>query len=418
MSVFRSFWFVVVALLLVAIAVLLSIYLGWLEALWDWLREGIATQMVTEEEIITTTMESNSTTIRNVGLVVGGIIAIGLAVWRSRVAERQADAAQQQAIVSQQQADLAQRGLLNERYQKGAEMLGSDVLSVQMGGIFALQWLAEEHSERYHVQIMRLLCAFVRNLSVDSDLEGSDGSRRELAIRESVQAAMNIIGKRNEIVIENEKANDFEIDLRSTNLSQMNLQHLNLSGANLDGANLGRANLVSTNLSGAKLHGTFLGHARLSHANLYCARLRNADLHRAILIDAKLVGAHLDDSCLRHADLMRANLSKAKLPRVDLTDAYLLETKFPCADLTRANLTDAYLKDTDLYCAQLWRTNLSGTELVDTNSSLRNRISKLRLTQGQLGHAARGTDTAPKWEDEIYDVNTGKPLIWHDSPFK
>ena len=28
---------------------------------------------------------------------------------------------------------------------------------------YALQRLAEEHPERYHIQIMRLFCAFVRN---------------------------------------------------------------------------------------------------------------------------------------------------------------------------------------------------------------------------------------------------------------
>ena len=63
--------------------------------------------------------ESVSATVRNMGVVIGGVIAIVLAVWRSMVAERQADTAQQ--------------GLLNERYQKGAEMLGSDLLSVRAG---------------------------------------------------------------------------------------------------------------------------------------------------------------------------------------------------------------------------------------------------------------------------------------------
>ena len=44
-------------------------------------------------------------------------------------------------------------------------MLGNDVLSVRlMGGIriIALQRLAEEHPEQYHVQIMRLFCALAR----------------------------------------------------------------------------------------------------------------------------------------------------------------------------------------------------------------------------------------------------------------
>ena len=100
---------------------------------WCWLNDG----------------ESGSTTIRNLGLVVAAMIALPLAIWRSIVAERQ--------------VETAQRGLLNERYQKGAEMLGSGVLAVRLGGVYALAGLAREHPEDYHMKIVSLLCAFVRN---------------------------------------------------------------------------------------------------------------------------------------------------------------------------------------------------------------------------------------------------------------
>ena len=73
--------------------------------------------------------KSGSTTIRNIFLVVAALIARPLAVWRSKVAERQANAAQKKS-------QIAQVGPLNERYQKGAEMLGSDVLSVRVGAYY------------------------------------------------------------------------------------------------------------------------------------------------------------------------------------------------------------------------------------------------------------------------------------------
>ena len=69
--------------------------------------------------------ESSSATIRNLALVVSVVVALPLAIWRSMVAARQ--------------AETAYRGLLNERYQKGSEMLGSNVLSVRLGGIYALR---------------------------------------------------------------------------------------------------------------------------------------------------------------------------------------------------------------------------------------------------------------------------------------
>ena len=112
---------------------------------WDWLSGG----------------GSGSETIRNIGLVAAGLIALPLAIWR--------------AIVAGRQANTAQQGLLNERYQKGAAMLGNEVLSVRLGGIYALQRLAEDHPEQYHIQIMRLFCAFVRLPTRDQSLESGQG---------------------------------------------------------------------------------------------------------------------------------------------------------------------------------------------------------------------------------------------------
>ena len=111
---------------------------------WGWLSDG----------------ESGSTTIRNMGLVIGGAIALAIAGWRSVVADRQSRAAQRQA-------ETAEADLLNKRYQDGAAMLGSEVLAVRLAGIYALRRLAEEHAQECHIQAMRLLAAFVRHPGID-----------------------------------------------------------------------------------------------------------------------------------------------------------------------------------------------------------------------------------------------------------
>jgi len=93
-------------------------------------------------EILHNDTDSLSTTISNLSFVLGGIVAIELALWRSLVGERQ-------TAVAQRQAETAQRDMLNQQLQKGAEMLGSGVLSVRLGGIYALRHLAVEHPEQY-----------------------------------------------------------------------------------------------------------------------------------------------------------------------------------------------------------------------------------------------------------------------------
>ena len=168
--------------------------MDWLRSRWDWIvRNKFLTCVVVFAVgllvfgvvmvcrhwgwIVT---ESGSTILRNLGLVIGGLIAIGFGIWRGVVADRQAKA-------SQDQAKTSQRGLLNERYQKGAEMLGSEVLAVRLGGIYALQHLAEEEPELYHVPIMRLFCAFMRNLPDYTDKTATTSPLTEIYEKEIPQ---------------------------------------------------------------------------------------------------------------------------------------------------------------------------------------------------------------------------------------
>ena len=116
-------------------------------------------------------------TIRDIALAAAAVIGLPLAIWSGTVAYRQADTAQQ--------------GLLHERYQKGAEMLGSELLSVRLGGIYALQHLAEDHPGQYHIQIMRLFCAFVRHPTMDASAQAkSSPGRKYPRLREDVQAVI------------------------------------------------------------------------------------------------------------------------------------------------------------------------------------------------------------------------------------
>ena len=223
-------WFTLIAVLLLVGVVLSFVF-------WDWLRSG------------TPTPESYGTTIRNVGLLIGGVVALVFAIWRT--------------IVAQQQVDVAQRGLLNDRYQKGAEMLGNNVLSVRLGGIYTLQNLSKEHPEQYHVEVMRLLCAFVRYpADAKKQIPGQD-----------IQAAIDVVAARDRTLIALEDEESFVLDLRSAKL-----QRMDLSGAQLSMVNLSGAQLIGTNLCGTQLLGANLSGARLSEANLSDAQLSGANL--------------------------------------------------------------------------------------------------------------------------------------------
>ena len=153
--------------------------------------------------------------IRDYGLLIAATIAFPLGFWRSRVTERQASAAQRQVDAAQRQADTAQQNLLNERYQQGAEMLGSDVLAVRLGGIYALKRLAEEHPEQYHVQIMQLFCAFVRHPTEDEGVEAkSDTQMQPLLLRADVRGAVEAISDCHARQLKLEEDAQFQLDLQ------------------------------------------------------------------------------------------------------------------------------------------------------------------------------------------------------------
>ena len=273
-------------IIIVGAAAVLILLFGalWVYRNWGWLA------------MVTPSMESGSTTIRNIGLMIGGLFAVGFAIWRGVVANRQAKA-------SQHQAEISQRGLLNERYQKGAEMLGSAVLSVRLGGIYALQHLAEDVPEQYHVQIMRLLCAFVRHSTGDKDRDDNarpTGTEREpnikdYQVREDVQAAMTAIGDRSDGDIGLEKKEKFSPDL---------------SGAYLPFVYLFEANLTDVVLIDAKFY----------PANL-TVQEQDKSKNTFLFACAYLVGANLSNAFLTGADLTRAHLSGANLTGTNLTGA-------------------------------------------------------------------------------------------------
>ena len=296
---------------------------------WDWLAGD----------------ESASATIRNVGLVIAGSLAIPLAVWRAVVADKQASSARHQTTI-------AQKGLLNERYQKGAEMLGSAVLSVRLGGIYGLSSLAEDHPDQYHASIFQLLCTFVRRPPEEGkkaeteqiDRERSDNDHE---LRQDVQAAMTAISGRSEAGLGYERATRgflievtdsvaegvtvrraglFWLDLRGADLKYVDLLEARLSGANFGDADLSNATLLEANLSQAILWNANLSHARLWKANLSKADIsQNAILSNADLTNADLSDAHLFLADLSGASLRGANLSGVVLQRANLTGADLSE---------------------------------------------------------------------------------------------
>ena len=274
--------------------------------------------------------ESYSTTLRNVGLLFGGALALLLAFWRSRVADRQ--------------ARTAQVDVLDQRYQKGIEELGNTSPTKRLGGIYELQRLADEYPSQYHVPIMRRFCAALRESNDGGDT--NDESKIETEpphvapeIGDDVQALIDAVGSRSRA----------KVDLEGRVGFQLNLSHSDLRNASLSDANL--ASVPWLGLAGFSMMKLIRSGLR---TNLQDAKLCSAKLEFAKLSGADLEGACLCDAWLLRTDLSGANLVDANLHRALFWGPILSGAKFsrngqrPAKGIRQSDLDNCVADPTNL----------------------------------------------------------------------
>ena len=371
----------------VCVATVIALFL--IVDFWPWLSGG----------------ESGSTTVRNLALVLAGVIAVPLAAWRSFVADRQ--------------SRIAQQGLLNERYQKGGEMLGSEVLSVRLAGIYALQRLAAEHPEQYHLQVMRLFCAFVRLPTKDQSPEAGRTliqSGTLPGIRQDVESVLEAIGHRNPTQKALERKAEFRLDLRGADLSKSQIldadlsktmfSHANLSGVQFANTDLKEVSFRYADLSKSWIHEAKFTGADLAYVNLSGAMLQGAEMIKLNLHSVGLSGANLERAILTNSILQDADLTDAWLNQADLTGATFLRADLSRARLDRVDLTGAVLLDANLAGANFTGAILSGVRF----SSGGPQPAK-GLTQTQLDQAQASSDNPPNLLN-MFDAETGEQLVW------
>lgn len=300
---------------------------------------------------------------RNLMLTYGGAIALTLTARRLIVLNRQTVA--------------AEAGHRDGRFEKGTEMMSSKEITACFGGIAALERLARDHPEEYHIQCHNMFCVFVRHRFTAHDSEIATSSRVAKCPSE-IETAAKVIGyrlkKRKTAIEKIEKKGNFRIDLSGANLFGVKLKCSDFTKAILDNAqfgasdlsdsNLSGASLLSSNLSNAELSNADLSNALLTSANMSAATLKRVNLSEAQLHGADLSGANLEGANLCNAVFQGANLSGANFEGVDLSGANLYHADLTGASLKNANLRGAYLSEADLSGAELINVrNLGQPEL-------------------------------------------------------
>jgi hypothetical protein len=192
---------------------------------------------------------------------------------------------------------LTQQGQITDRYTKAIEQLGSDKLEVRLGGIYALERIAND-SVRDRVTVAEVLAAFIRNQAPWPPSRPGQYVENApikdipwLRIRApDVHAALTVLGRRRPPSAPIEVA---MLDLMRTDLRRADFPI---------GGNLEPVQLINARLQGALLPETQLRGAFLHNAVLQGAMLRRVQLQGAILHGVQLQGADFDDVQLQGAE--------------------------------------------------------------------------------------------------------------------
>ena len=200
--------------------------------------------------------ESLGSKLRNVAVIIAGLVAFPLAIAR--------------ILVVGGQADTAERSLANDRYQRGAEMLGHEQEIVRIGGIDALREVAQQYPDQYVRPAMRLLCAFLK--------KHCGNARRipKFSNRPDLQAAMEAVAS-------------FGPEQRGTYHDPDNRHSVNLGGISLfDGV------FARMNLAGLNFQNSGFDQSSLKGTNFSAADLRQSSFQTVNMLGTILEGAQID----------------------------------------------------------------------------------------------------------------------------
>ena len=250
-----------------------------------------------------------------IAVLLGVLVAastVPFALIRVWINDRTIKAAERSTAAAERTTNAAEQGLITDRINTAVTGLGVEKtvkqtasdgnvtentdanIEVRLGAVYALERISQD-SDRDHIQIMEILCAYIRtNAPWDMDTDAPWDPETPTPFkkpRADIQAALTVIGRRAPDKIALERHKGFVLDLRFADLRGADLRGADLRDGDFAqavffGSNFQFALLLRTNLKGAKLQ-----NANLSYANLFETRfdantnLRNTTFDKAFVFD-------------------------------------------------------------------------------------------------------------------------------------
>ncbi len=207
-------------------------------------------------------------------------------------------------------------------------------LEVRAGAIYALERIAQD-SERDHIQIMEILCTYVRQNAPAFDTEPTKNLVERPRPRIDIQTSISVIGRRSSERILMEAQQEYHLDLRNCDLSGVDFKARDYSAAMFHDCRMEAAIFRDAKLHGTEFYRTLLNFCDFSTASMKGARLDNVIFNtpkntlfhfiNTELLGVSLCGADLSgvrsiklDACIGTSDTKLHSRYQEKLDAIDI----------------------------------------------------------------------------------------------------
>ena len=238
--------------------------------------------------------------IKNLAWMIGGILGLGIAVWRGVIADKN------------QKSE--QRKELHERYARAVELLSDEKSeAVRMGALYSLKQIAEENDGEFFEQCKEIIAGYVRN-QLQERVKNPDRTH-ELA--EDIKTGINILS----FLADSEYFND---------------RFINLQGVDIEGVDVSKSDIKfkKLNFSYAVLRKikfkleTDLSTCRFINTDFQEANLPEINFQGTSLAFSKFQGARMSGVQFQGANIDRANFEGAKLVDIKLNQTLISKESF------------------------------------------------------------------------------------------
>jgi len=210
--------------------------------------------------------KDGATALRDLILAGAGLLGLVLLALRT-------DALRKSAKAAEKQSHLSETGQINDQYIKSIDQLGSENLTIRMGGIFGLEQVAAI-SNLFYKQVIDVLTSYIRS-------ESNKSSSLD------IQAIITVLGRMRRL-----KGTNISFDLSGSELSKYTFDG-GFYYASFDNSNCSEASFYNVNCSFASFED-----ANCSKANFYGTNLTKADLRGIGTLEVNLDYANTNGACV------------------------------------------------------------------------------------------------------------------------